>query len=97
MRVQYSPLPDKLLRIEVSRICNYRCRFCCWKRPRGERGGMEGALLDPEACRSLLWALAESGCSRVMLTGGEPLLAPRDRLLGMVRGIAAHPGSPISG
>ncbi len=51
---------------EVTRICNARCPFC--DRHSGPRGP------DTDVALRLIDELADCGCQRVHLTGGEPLL-----------------------
>ena len=75
----------KLMRIELSSICNFRCRFCCWENPRGQRG----AKLSPKYLSLLCTALGRTGCHHVNLTGGEPLLLNTDTLCKAVEAIAS--------
>ncbi len=72
--------PRQLLGVgwEVTRVCNARCPFC--DRFSGPKGP------DTQTALRLIDELADLGCQRVHLTGGEPLL--RDdlpALLGRIR------------
>ena len=87
-----SARPKRLLRILLvsEGVCNYRCSFCCfWN---GEERGQSFACFQPEEYQFLAACMVRSGCDRVMLTGGEPLLFPRQRLLGVMASISAVPG-----
>ncbi len=57
--------------LEISRKCNLLCRHCymCDYRP-GE------PELSLDEIRDILDQLAEAGCLRLLITGGEPLLRP---------------------
>ena len=77
--------PAKLLRIELSSVCDFRCRFCCWENPNVPHG----ARLPPEYLPVLCAALTRTGCHSVNLTGGEPLLLEADRLCETVAAIAS--------
>lgn len=84
--------PQKLLRIMISNICNYQCSFCCWKE---DNESSNFWLPDPERISVLLKAAVTSGCFRVMLTGGEPLLAYEsspDKFLSLIRTISSLQG-----
>lgn len=61
------------LTFEVSRSCNLRCEFCynAWK----IEGKQEtGEASTGVALKLLEKAIAETGCSEITLSGGEPLL-----------------------
>lgn len=81
--------PDKLLRIELSSACGYRCRFCCW-----QNAGLAAPYVPfpLEGIRPLCQALAETGCRNINITGGEPLQLPLEYLCDVVREIRAAPG-----
>lgn len=81
--------PDKLLRIELSSACGYRCRFCCW-----HNAGLTAAYapFPLEGIRPLCRALVETGCRNINITGGEPLQLPPEYLCGVIREIRAAPG-----
>jgi radical SAM protein with 4Fe4S-binding SPASM domain len=57
--------------LEITRHCNLRCRHCymCDYRP-GE------AELSLNEIHNMLDQLADAGCLRLLITGGEPLLRP---------------------
>ncbi len=75
----------KLLRIELSSVCNFRCRFCCWENPNAQHG----IMLLPQYLSVLCAALGRTGCHHVNLTGGEPLLLKTDTLCKTVEAIAS--------
>ncbi len=84
--------PDRLLRIAVvpEDVCNYDCTFCCQtRRKRAKDVSTKGTI--PQVYGTIAQAAAKSGCSRIMLTGGEPLLCARERLLGIVESIRSVP------
>ena len=77
------------MRIEISSICNYRCKFCCWQNndasahlPRFSPGQLEAF------CKGLI----RSGCFNINLTGGEPLLLPREYLCETIAAISGIDG-----
>lgn len=84
--------PEKLLRISLvsDDFCDYDCTFCCQTREKARNVAAGGPT--PEACELLAKAAVQSGCHRVMLTGGEPLLCPRERLVESVKKIASIDG-----
>ncbi len=65
----YSKTPEKLLRIPISNKCNYECTFCCWN----HKPFNPIKLLNPNDYNILVQAANMTGCTRIMLTGGEPL------------------------
>lgn len=74
--------PRQLIGIgwEVTRACNARCPFCDrWSGPRGPETAVALRVIDE---------LADMGCRRVHLTGGEPLL--RDDLPRLLARIREH-------
>lgn len=88
MYLNLSYKPQKLLRIPVSSdtLCNYNCVFCCFK-PKCEQAiqTIEPIeLLDVDILRNIFLGLRNSGCNRVMFTGGEPLLIDIDKLTPLV-------------
>lgn len=75
------------LRLSVTDLCNYRCRYCMpetgvCKRPHSE-------ILTVEECVRVARAAAACGVRKVRLTGGEPLV--RRGILEICAGIAAIP------
>jgi molybdenum cofactor biosynthesis enzyme MoaA len=48
-------------------------------------------LLEPEEYHTLLIAAVETGCFRAMLTGGEPLLLPIEKLAAIVTALTSVP------
>jgi len=92
---QWSQLPKRLLRFEISEVCNYNCCFCCWRcvQPISSSKIQHNAhFLLPEEYRALLEAAVETGCTRAMLTGGEPLLLPFDQLIAIVHHLTSVTG-----
>jgi len=89
-RLVSSPKPERLLRIEVSTRCQYDCLFCCWDK-NACSGGANDLILTRDDCIRLVTALTASGCSRLMLTGGEPLITLPPELLNMIKAFASNP------
>lgn len=81
--------PDKLFRLEVCSFCNFRCHFCCW-----ENRYVNSSFLQLPAggARIITEALVHSGCYNVNITGGEPLLLPREYLCAVIREIQSVDG-----
>lgn len=76
------------LRLSVTDLCNYRCRYCMPeegvpKRPHGE-------ILSVEECVEIAEAAVACGIRKIRLTGGEPLV--RRGILSICRGIAGIEG-----
>ena len=72
---------------ETTLRCNLRCRHC------GSRAGTRrGSELGTREALALIDDLAELGCERVVLSGGEPLL--REDLAGLIRRIHARGMKP---
>ena len=57
--------------LEVTRKCNLHCAHCMV--PMDEA---EPSAFSPERLKRLMYELPENGISKVMITGGEPLLVP---------------------
>ncbi len=76
--------PDKLLRIELSAVCNYQCKFCCWQNI--EMAGKNKQLSAHEIAL-ICKAIAASGCTNINITGGEPLMLPIDYLCTVIKTI----------
>lgn len=73
------------LRLSVTDLCNYRCRYCMPAEGVRKRG--HGDILSVEECVEMARAAAACGAAKVRLTGGEPLV--RRGILDICRGIAA--------
>jgi len=76
------------LRLSVTDLCNFRCRYCmpeCGvpKRPHSE-------ILSVEELVEIAGASAACGIRKIRLTGGEPLV--RHGILDICRGVARIPG-----
>ena len=75
------------LRLSVTDLCNYRCRYCMPaegvpKRPHRD-------ILSVEECVEISAAAVRCGVKKIRLTGGEPLV--RRGLLDICRGLRAIP------
>lgn len=75
------------LRLSVTDLCNYRCRYCM--PAEGVRKRPHSEILSVEECVEVVRAAAACGIQKVRLTGGEPLV--RRGILEICRGIAAIP------
>ena len=73
------------LRLSVTDLCNYRCRYCM--PAEGVRKRAHGDILSVKECVEMAQAAAACGISKVRLTGGEPLV--RRGILDICRGVAA--------
>ena len=76
------------LRLSVTDLCNYRCRYCMpaegvCKRPHGD-------ILSVEELVEIGRAAVKCGVKKIRLTGGEPLV--RRGILDICRGLRAIPG-----
>ena len=75
-----SPTPDllprlRLLRLSVTDLCNFRCRYCM--PAEGVLKTSHSELLSLEELASLAaWLSQHTGIDKVRLTGGEPLIRP---------------------
>lgn len=87
MRDQYGRTVD-YLRLSVTDLCNYRCRYCMG--PQGVEKRPHGDILSVEECVEIGAAAAACGVKKIRLTGGEPLV--RRGLLDICRGLRALPG-----
>lgn len=66
-RLPFRPL---LVKIKITPHCNLRCEMCNhWRRP-------YGASLETQRWRDIIAELAELGCRKLHISGGEPLLQP---------------------
>lgn len=75
------------LRLSVTDLCNYRCRYCM--PAEGVPKREHGEILSVEECIEVVRAAARCGVTKVRLTGGEPLI--RRGILDICRGIARIP------
>lgn len=76
------------LRLSVTDLCNYRCRYCMpaggvYKRPHGE-------ILSVEEFTEIAKAAVDCGVRKIRLTGGEPLV--RRGILDICRRLRAISG-----
>lgn len=76
------------LRLSVTDLCNYRCRYCM--PAEGVPKRRHADILTVEECVEMARAAAACGVIKVRLTGGEPLV--RRGILDICRGIAALAG-----
>lgn len=76
------------LRLSVTDLCNYRCRYCMPAEGVPKRSHAD--ILSVEECVEIARAAADCGVSKVRLTGGEPLV--RRGILEICRGLSAVPG-----
>lgn len=72
MDLYFSPRPKRLLRLELATHCNYNCTFCCWQNTNNSKFTVHPPTV--KVIRLLVTGALRSGCRRIMLTGGEPLL-----------------------
>lgn len=84
--MQLNKEPSKILRIEISPICNYQCTFCCWHNEPLDEHSIQ--LLPPYYYEMIISALINSGANRAHLTGGEPLALPRKELCDIISAIS---------
>lgn len=87
MRDQYGRTVD-YLRLSVTDLCGYRCRYCMG--PEGVEKRHHGDILSVEECVEIGAAAVRCGIRKIRLTGGEPLV--RRGLLDICRGLRALPG-----
>ena len=78
----------RYLRLSVTDLCNYRCRYCMpeagvKKRPHRD-------ILSVEECVEIGRAAVRCGVKKIRLTGGEPLV--RHGILDICRGLSAIDG-----
>lgn len=65
----------RLLRLSVTDLCNFRCRYCMPLE--GVPKALHCRLLSLECLTSLVaWLSMQTGINRIRLTGGEPLVRP---------------------
>jgi hypothetical protein len=82
-----TPRPQTRLRfawLELTRSCNLDCIHCYAESVHGPRAAGEFSLGEAQ---TIVFDLAEAGCSAIQFTGGEPLLVPSlVPLIGFARG-----------
>lgn len=76
------------LRLSVTDLCNFRCRYCMPKEGICKRGHQE--ILTVENCIEIGIASVNCGVKKIRLTGGEPLV--RHGVLDICRGLRQIPG-----
>lgn len=76
------------LRLSVTDLCNYRCRYCM--PPEGVVKRPHGEILSVEEYAEIAEVAVRSGVRKIRLTGGEPLV--RRGILEICRRIRAIPG-----
>ena len=76
------------LRLSVTDLCNYRCRYCMPEEGVCKRA--HGDILSVEECVEIGAAAVKCGVRKIRLTGGEPLV--RRGVLDICRGLRALPG-----
>lgn len=87
MQDQYGREID-YLRLSVTDLCNYRCRYCM--PPEGVHKRDHREILSVEECVEIGQAAVRLGIRKIRLTGGEPLV--RRGILEICRGLRAIPG-----
>lgn len=78
---------------EITRRCHRRCSFCYLPELRSPRADAHGELTPTEIGAAAAQIMSSSGCRRVQLSGGEPLL--RGDVLEIV-GALRHHGAEVS-
>lgn len=86
MMDQYGRTID-YLRLSVTDLCNYRCRYCM--PAEGVEKGPHGSILTVEELVEIGEAAVKLGVRKIRLTGGEPLV--RRGILDICRGLRAIP------
>lgn len=61
--------------LELTERCNLRCVHCYINQPANDASAKDSELETSEVC-DLLRQIAEAGCLKLLITGGEPLLRP---------------------
>jgi molybdenum cofactor biosynthesis enzyme MoaA len=79
---KYSVLPQRLLRLELSENCNFECTYCCWKTNGAYAEQVK--ILNPFFIHRIVSASIASGCTRAMITGGEPFSLPFNYLTDVI-------------
>ena len=76
------------LRISVTDLCNYRCRYCMPEE--GVCKGKHGTILSVEEIVEIGMCAVSCGVKKIRITGGEPLA--RRGILDICRGLSRIPG-----
>ena len=76
------------LRLSVTDLCNFRCRYCMPEEGVCKRDHRE--ILSVEECIEIGAAAVNCGIRKIRLTGGEPLV--RHGILEICRGLRSIPG-----
>lgn len=76
------------LRLSVTDLCNYRCRYCM--PAEGVEKRQHHEILTVEECIEIGRAAVDCGIRKIRLTGGEPLV--RRGILEICRGLREIPG-----
>ena len=76
------------LRLSVTDLCNYRCRYCMPAEGVCKRNHWE--ILSVEECAEIAGAAVRLGVKKIRLTGGEPLV--RRGIVEICRQLRAIPG-----
>ena len=78
----------RYLRLSVTDLCNYRCRYCMPEAGVEKRAHRD--ILSVEECVEIGRAAVNCGVKKIRLTGGEPLV--RRGILDICRGLSAIEG-----
>lgn len=78
----------RYLRLSVTDLCNYRCRYCMPETGVEKRAHRD--ILSVEECLEIGRAAVNCGVKKIRLTGGEPLV--RRGILDICRGLSEIPG-----
>lgn len=81
--------PDKLMRLELCSFCNFCCQFCCWTNNDVTTPFLR---LPVGGAHIFSKALVQTGCYNLNITGGEPLLLPREYLCAVISEIQSTEG-----
>ena len=87
MKDQYGRTVD-YLRLSVTDLCNYRCRYCM--PPEGVEKLPHSSILSLEEYVEIAAAAVELGITKIRVTGGEPLV--RRGIVELCRALRAIPG-----
>ena len=87
MKDQYGRTVD-YLRLSVTDLCNYRCRYCM--PPEGVEKLPHSSILSLEEYVEIAAAAVGLGITKIRVTGGEPLV--RRGIVELCRALRAIPG-----
>lgn len=79
------PVPVGTITLEITHRCHRRCAFCYVPTLAGPQATGQGELTVAELTRAAGALVRGTGCKRIQLSGGEPLL--RADLLGVIEGL----------